>query len=612
MHALVWPPGPLPARCIVPVTTKTRAGLGGGERSFMRVSIGAKIFGIAIALLLFMAAVFGLGQGMARQASRQLTTVVENYVPIYGAVSRANLRSIEESAALRGIWLILLDNRSDDPLRSELRGTIASAAGEIAAQIAEARQLIAHGLAKVPDSTEAVLLARLDERLIQLGELATPYEAMIKQMGEALQAGNHATFDGMRDPYFALRDNINQKFAAALDDILDLIRHSADEAIAKQNVTWHLNLGILALALLIAVPLAAGVTVGLVRPLRRLLAATREIAAGKLDLPPAPVTSRDEIGELTAGFNQMVQDIKLKTVIRDLFGKYMDTRVVDQLINAPERLDLEGSRQEMTVAFSDMQGFTNLGERLTPTALVNLINRYLTTVSEAIRLQGGVIDKYIGDAIMAYWGPPFTSPEDHAARACNAALDELVRFREFADALPEIVGVHGLPPVGLRIGIASGDVVVGSIGSESARAYTLIGDRVNLAARIEKATRLYDVPILISERTAALAADVIEVREIDTIQVRGKSEPQRVFELLGRKGDLDARVAALQTAYGTGLTAYRAGKWETARAAFASCLEHRQGDGPARLFLERIAQLERTAPSGVWDGIWRDNPTLAH
>jgi class 3 adenylate cyclase/HAMP domain-containing protein len=577
----------------------------------MRVSIGAKIFGIAIALLLFMAAVFGLGQGMARQASRQLTTVVEEYVPIYGAVSRANLRSIDESAALRGMWLILLD-KADDPLRGRLGAAIASDATRTTTEIAEARRLIAHALVKVPDSTEAVLLARLDERLIQLGELAVPYETMIKQMNETLGVGDRVAFDEMRDPYFTLRDNINEKFGAALDDILALIRHSADEAVANQNLTWRLNLGLLALALLIAVPLAGGVTVGLVRPLRRLLAATREIAAGKLDLPPAPVTSRDEVGELTAGFNQMVQDIKLKGVIRDLFGKYMDPRVVDQLIKSPERLELDGSRQDMSVAFSDMQGFTNLSERLTPSALVNLINRYLSTLSDAIRLQGGVIDKYIGDAIMAYWGPPFTSPDDHAIRACRAALDELVRFREFAAALPEIVGVHGLPPIGLRIGIASGDVVVGSIGSEVARGYTLIGDRVNLAARIEKVTRLYDVPILISERTATLAAEAIETREIDTIQVRGKAEPQRVFELLGPKGELDSNTAALCAAYGEALAAYRAGRWDAAREGFVACLALRADDGPSKLFLARIAQLEGRMPGGAWDGIWRDTLALAH
>jgi class 3 adenylate cyclase/HAMP domain-containing protein len=578
----------------------------------MRASIGAKIFGIAIALLLFMTAVFGLGLVMARQGAHHLTLVVDHYVPIYAAVSRANLRSIEESAALRGLFLFLLQGKSQDTMQSELRGILAAANVEIAAKMAEGRRLIAHALEDVGDTEEAVLLARLDERLAQLTELAGPYERMVAQMVAALDAGDQTTFNGLRDPYFAARNAINEKFSAAQDDTIALIQHSASTALAGESSMWRLDLGLLALALLLAVPLAGVVTVGVVRPVRRLLAATRAVAAGELDLPPTPVTSRDEIGELTAGFNQMVQDIKLKGVIRDLFGKYMDPRVVDQLIKSPERLELEGSRQDMSVAFSDMQGFTNLGERLTPTALVNLINRYLSTLSDAIRLQGGVIDKYIGDAIMAYWGPPFTSPDDHAVRACRAALDELVRFREFADALPEIVGVHGLPSVGLRIGIASGDVVVGSIGSEFARGYTLIGDRVNLAARIEKATRLYDVPILISERTAQLAAEAIETREIDTIQLRGKAEPQRVFELLGRKGELDSDGAALRATYGEALDAYRAGDWAAAREGFAACLSLRTGDGPSKLFLARIAQLEGRAPSGAWDGIWRELPSLAH
>jgi class 3 adenylate cyclase/HAMP domain-containing protein len=578
----------------------------------MRASIGAKIFGIAIALLVFMTAVFGLGLVMARQGAHHLTLVVDHYVPIYAAVSRANLRSIEESAALRGLFLFLLEGKPQDTIQNELRGILAAANVEVAAKMAEGRRLIAHALEDVGDTEEAVLLARLDERLAQLTELAGPYERMIAQMVASLDAGDEAKFNGLRDPYFAARNVINEKFSAAQGDTISLIQHSASTALAGESSMWRLDLGLLALALLVAVPLAGVVTVGVVRPVRRLLVATRAVAAGELDLPPTPVTSRDEIGELTAGFNQMVQDIKLKGVIRDLFGKYMDPRVVDQLIKSPERLELEGSRQDMSVAFSDMQGFTNLSERLTPSALVNLINRYLSTLSDAIRLQGGVIDKYIGDAIMAYWGPPFTSPDDHAVRACRAALDELVRFREFAEALPEIVGVHGLPAVGLRIGIASGDVVVGSIGSEFARGYTLIGDRVNLAARIEKVTRLYDVPILISERTAMLAAEAIETREIDTIQVRGKAEPQRVFELLGRKGELDSDTTELRAAYGDALDAYRAGDWAAAREGFAACLALRSGDGPSRLFLARIAQLEGRAPSGAWDGIWRDVPSLAH
>jgi adenylate cyclase len=125
-------------------------------------------------------------------------------------------------------------------------------------------------------------------------------------------------------------------------------------------------------------------------------------------------------------------------------------------------------------------------------------------------------------------------------------------------------------------------------------------------------TRLYDVPILISERTAVLAAEAIETREIDMIQVRGKAEPQRVFELLCRKGELDGDSAALRTAYGEALAAYRAGHWATARERFAACLALRAGDGPSKLFLARIAQLESRAPGGAWDGIWREMPSLAH
>ncbi|HEX3498520.1 MAG TPA: hypothetical protein VHT04_04290, partial [Stellaceae bacterium] len=193
----------------------------------MRASSGAKIFGIAIALLIFMTAVFGLGLGMARQGAHHLTLVVDHYVPIYAAVSRANLRSIEESAALRGLFVYLLQGSSQDTIQSELRGILAAANVEVAAKIAEARRLVAHALADVGDTDEAVLLARLDERLALLSELAGPYEKMIAQMVAALDASDQATFGTLRDPYFAARNNINEKFSSAQGDTIALIQHSA-------------------------------------------------------------------------------------------------------------------------------------------------------------------------------------------------------------------------------------------------------------------------------------------------------------------------------------------------------------------------------------------------
>src|SRR3954452_2111785 len=191
----------------------------------MRASIGAKIFGIAIALLVFMAAVFGLGLSMARQGAHHLALVVDHYVPIYAAVSRANLRSIEESAALRGLFVFLLQGSSQDTIQSELRGILAAANVEVATKMAEARRLIAHALEDVGDTDEAVLLARLDERLAQLLELAGPYEKMISQMVAALDAGDQKTFDRLRDPYFVSRNAINEKFSSAQDDTIALIQH---------------------------------------------------------------------------------------------------------------------------------------------------------------------------------------------------------------------------------------------------------------------------------------------------------------------------------------------------------------------------------------------------
>src|SRR5438105_3707782 len=154
----------------------------------------------------------------------------------------------------------------------------------------------------------------------------------------------------------------------------------------------------------------------------------------------------------------------------------------------------------MTVFFSDLVGFTAISERLTPSGLVNVMNRYLSLMSQPIRAQKGLIDKYIGDAIMAFWGPPFTDREEHARLACFAALEQLQALEELRRMLPELMGLRkGLPEIDFRIGISTGDVVVGNIGSELTRAFTVLGDTVNLGSRLEGANKQYGTKILISE-----------------------------------------------------------------------------------------------------------------
>ena len=234
----------------------------------------------------------------------------------------------------------------------------------------------------------------------------------------------------------------------------------------------------------------------------------------------------------------MVEQLRLKERIRETFGKYVDPRVVEGLIDRPA-LAAEGQRRVMTVLFCDVKGFTSTSEGMTPQGLVKVMNRYFSTMSAPIRHHQGIIDKYIGDAIMAYWGPPFTDDAEQARLACLAALDMLARVAALRAELPELLGVRSLPiAFDIRIGIATGEVLVGSIGSELMMSYTVMGDTVNLASRLEGANKVYGGRILVSEATVAGAAAAIEAREIDRVVMLGQTEPQAVFEIMGRKGEL--------------------------------------------------------------------------
>ena len=183
-------------------------------------------------------------------------------------------------------------------------------------------------------------------------------------------------------------------------------------------------------------------------------------------------------------------------------AKYIDPRVVEGLIDRPTVTAAEGQRRVMTVLFCDLKGFTSLSEGMTPQGLVKVMNRYLSIMSEPIRTNRGIIDKYIGDGIMAYWGPPFVGEADHARFACLAALEMIERIATLRQEIPELLGVRGTPmeTCDLRIGVATGEALVGSIGSDVMMSYTVMGDVVNLASRLEGANKAYGTRNLVSEQ----------------------------------------------------------------------------------------------------------------
>ena len=260
----------------------------------------------------------------------------------------------------------------------------------------------------------------------------------------------------------------------------------------------------------------------------------------------------------------------------------------------------------MTVMFCDMKGSTALSAGMTPQGLVKVMNRYLSTMSEPIRRYRGVIDKYIGDAIMAYWGPPFVEEGEEAQFACLAAIEIVERIAKLRGEIAELLGVRVMPTeFDLRIGIATGEALVGSIGSEVMMNYTVMGDTVNLAARLEAANKLYGTRSLITEATVAKTDDAIQFREVDRLTVAGQTQPQAIFELFGRKGELTSAQNLLRSQYSDGLLAYRAQRWDEARSAFGAALQAVPGDGPSAALLKRIDDLQKNPPAPDWDGTWQ-------
>ena len=250
-----------------------------------------------------------------------------------------------------------------------------------------------------------------------------------------------------------------------------------------------------------------------------------------------------------------------------------------------------------TIMFSDVAGFTSISEGLTPEQLVQLLNKYLTPMTDIILESGGYVDKYEGDAIMAEWGVPYPN-DKHATLACWAVLDQLKRLDEIREDLYEEFGYR----LTVRMGINSGDVSAGNMGSESRFSYTVMGDAVNLAARLEPTNKVYGTHAMIGEKTYDQAKDDIETRLLDKVVVVGKKESIRVYELLARKGELPEDRQKLVAHYEKGLELHEERLWDEAIAEFNKALEIDPEDSASKVLIKRIEDYKVDPPAENWKG----------
>jgi len=574
--------------------------------SMIRQSIRRRIVAIAVGLIILMVATSVLSMVMVGRVGRLLDELTTRYTPANTHLTRINILSLERALALRRMVIAKMQEPPDEIGYKARKQLFDAKDAEVDSEAQAARDLINAIIADTSTPSDNAALARIESRTDSLMSEARRH--LKQETGELLSSLDARDFAAVRRSLArvdALRDELTEKIDATRNEMVKASYGAIATIRTEQTQAVMISAIATLLAAIVGLIFANFVSGGIIRSVRQLLEGTRAIEAGRLD-QSIDVTTGDEIGQLAAAFNRMVVQLRDNQRVRETFGKYIDPRIVEGLIDRPTLTAAEGQRRVMTVLFCDLKGFTSLSEGMTPQGLVKVMNRYLSIMSEPIRSHRGIIDKYIGDGIMAYWGPPFVGEVDHARFACLAVMDMIARIATLRQEIPELLGVRGTPmeKCDLRIGVATGEALVGSIGSDVMMSYTVMGDVVNLASRLESANKAYGTRNLISERTIAAAGTAVEVREIDRIVVAGHTHSEIVFEILGREGALTPQQLSSRDKYLQGLAAYRAQRWDDARSALNAVLETMPGDGPAITLLKRIEGFKSDPPSQDWDGSW--------
>ncbi len=363
-----------------------------------------------------------------------------------------------------------------------------------------------------------------------------------------------------------------------------------DEVLGRVNRANLIALMVGIVSLLLAMLGSVYISTQISRPLAGLAADAAAIGQFRL-VQAAPVRSAIiEVAQLAGAMEDM------KAGLRS-FGKFVPTDLVRRVLVSGEEARLGGHRANLTVYFSDIAGFTGVSEKLSPEALVELLGEYLSAMSDEIARTGGTVDKYIGDAVMAFWGAPSPNPA-HARAAVEAALNNQARLRE----LRALWRRAGKPELRARIGLHTGDLVVGNMGSESRLNYTVLGDSVNLASRLEGLNKHYGTSILISESTRDAVKDEVVARPLDRVAVKGKSQGVMIYELLGWKGKVSSQEEERAAHYASALDLYFNRRFTDAAARFDELVTSRAKDLASETLRDRCREFSDSPPAD-WSGI---------
>jgi class 3 adenylate cyclase len=565
------------------------------------LSVGAKIHGIGIGLILLMVTVSAVSAVLIDRVRAELQLQASVFIPLSNRIASIETAVLEGEVHIERMRLAMAEGRSGASYE-EAHNEIRDVSGLVDDQFARARGLLESLSEDDLDKRPLVAATKISAGLDAVQTELADYREQLDRLLDAHQAGRLEEARLLDTLLAEEEEEIYHRLERMRIEMQDQVERAVAEIIELDIWFDRVIIVFTVGAVILGALVSSLVTRRIVNPIGELVHGLKRVGDGDLQTELS-VRTRDETATMAEGFNEMIAGLRAKERITDTFGTYVDRRVVDALIGNPAMTKQGGDRRRMTVMFADMTGFTSLSESLPPDSLVALLNAYFERMAAPVGESDGVIDKFIGDSIMAYWGPPFVDARKQAGLAVGAALAQIGMMQAFRDSVPEILGIPmDASKFDIHTGIATGQTLVGTVGSSHHRNYTIMGDTVNVAARLEGACKAYGVRLLVDESTRSETEGVL-FRELDSLRVKGRAEPVRIFEpmALGPGSPDQARLAA---AFETGLTAYRHQDFAAAEQAFAACLDIAPEDKATVILLERTMALAANPPSPDWDGVW--------
>ncbi|BDX05038.1 adenylate cyclase [Planctobacterium marinum] len=555
------------------------------------IPLSAKIYGICL-LMLSLLIVVATGNYLRMTIIKEEVQDVAEFIsPINKQVTLIYAHVLEQEIAFERMLRLIQERPENTSAIEQQQGQILQLAEVIQTQIRETRVLSEQATGETQIKEDIIALARLSPELRMLAEdhleFATLYESLVKAIKQQQLAKSRLLDERLE----RLETIFNNRIDRLLHELVTITETSVAKIQAQDKALLYFNLLLSIIATICGIVLAALISKRVVRPLKALISGTDALLAENYQHQIA-ISSHDEISELTHSFNQLMRDVDKKETLRASMQEYLDPRVIKLLTEYPQYL--KGTRQQASVLFSDIAHFSKLSETLSPESLVAVINEYYNLAGNAILQIDGVVDKYIGDAIVAFWSAPFTEPSGIARLACRGALKQLDQLNHLRLNLPDLVGIRkGLPDINIRIGIATGEIVVGNVGTRQSRSFTIIGESLNIAEQLEQMNKQLGTQILVTEATKVRAGDEFMFRLAGQLPPEDETDnapPARVYNLLGYKEAFtEQHIAALQQA-DSAVVAYLNDDLETAKAGFEEFLSKIPKDNLCEYYLDCIAR----------------------